>query len=66
MIIHWLFYYMKEKHKPISSSKAKNNQKPKKFSSIRFLKNLKEGILDKHQFWSDINEFYNEDKVEDI
>lgn len=66
MIIHWLFYYMKEKHKPISSSKAKNNQKSKKFSSFRFLKNLKESIVDKHQFWRDINEFYNEDKIEDI
>ena len=49
-----------------NSSKILNKQKSKPFSSITFLKNLKEGILDKHQFWRDINEFYNEDKIEDI
>lgn len=36
------------------------------FSSIIFLKNLKEGIIDKHQFWRDINEFYRKNEIQDI
>jgi hypothetical protein len=57
---------MKEKNTPMNSSKPKNIKKHKKFSSIEFLKKLNEGIVDKHQFWRDINEFYNENKIEDI
>ena len=57
---------MEEKKTSTSPSKKANKQKPKKFSSLRFLKKLKGGVTDKYQFWRDINEFYTENKVQDV
>lgn len=54
---------MKEKNKSTDSSKTGIKQK---FSSVVFLKNLKEGVSDIHQFWRDLNEFYAENEIEDI
>lgn len=52
--------------KSTDSSKIQNKQRSKKFSSLRFLKNLKEGYVDKHKFWREINEFYDENKIQDV
>ena len=57
---------MKEKKISTSPSKKGNKQKPKKFSSLEFLKKLKGGVTDKYQFWRDINEFYTENEVQDV
>lgn len=57
---------MKEKKTSTNPSKTENKQKSNFFSSLGFLKNLKEGVNDKYQFWRDINKFYTENKVQDV
>ena len=49
-----------------SSSKKGNRLKLEKFSSLEFLKILKGGVTDKHQFWRDIDAFCTENKVQDV
>lgn len=34
------------------------------FSSQKFLKKLKKGVIDEHQFWDDIDKFYNKNEIQ--
>lgn len=56
---------MKEKKISRNPSKKGNKQRSRKFSSLEFLKNLKEGIIDEHQFWTDVNKFYDKNEIHD-
>lgn len=56
---------MKKKRQLKKSSNVINNQESIPFSSLEFLKNLKKGVIDEHQFWSDIDQFYSKNEILD-